>query len=152
VGRHTWKEGEPYDVPPVDYGVRDQICLFCGLHRSVGPENDPNGFASLPYESGTSFSFVRFSFLDCDLAQEQLRFYILGRLEAASDIMPTRFGYGVLRAMREALIGQDPAPMVYVVRAFCMLERTPGVHQLDVLWELQGGRPKAEEPPFDVDL
>jgi len=149
MGDHVWQEGETHDVPPVGT-LTDFTCVICGLERSDA-DRVTTPWAMLPYVSGSSHAFIRFS-MDCDLAQEQLRFYILGRLHGAETATPTWFGTGVVHAMRQALVGDNQLPMVRVVRAFCLLERSPGVHVDDLRWELQGGRPKTDEPALEVDL
>jgi len=91
--------------------------------------------------------------MDCDVAQEQVRFYILGRLHGAAAVgTPHRYGNRVISTMVDALVGEERYPTPYVVAAFSLLEEHPGVLLDDLQWELKGGRPKSTDPPLDVDL
>ncbi len=148
MGHHVWRR-EPEDPDPNVWWDPSEVCTFCGLHRGIAGPNDE--FSLLPYlGSSRSCSFVRFS-TDCDVAQEQVRFYLLGWLQSAAALQPTRYGNGVIGTMRTALI-ELSEPFPYIVQAFLLLERAPGVLLEDLQWELKGGRPKPTEPPLDVEL
>lgn len=132
---HTWKEGPLVYFGQVGWDTFSD-CTVCGLGRPQGDayallERHPEHFSA-----------------DCAVAQEQLRFFLLGWLRAAASIDKIRYGLGnsIIRAIEE-----KTATMYNVVQAFKMLEKAcPWPEDLEV--ELQGGRPAPQWPLLDVEL
>ena len=142
---HMWKEG-----PLVDCGVdwdRFPTCTVCGLDR----RDDGTAYFCLPFgllrqPNQLPLTFSESFSKDCGIAQEQLRYFLLGWLRVKLLLDNKRFGHGqpIVRALTDRT-----ASLPNALRAFETL-LTGGTEDPEV--ELRGGRPPFTGPLLEVDL
>lgn len=137
---HDWLEGPPVDCGPVGWDTFEH-CQVCGLMRVLG---DPHAILN-----GHNPHFSS----DCQVAQEQVRFYLLGLLHSSNPTWTRdpkapgrlrRYGGVIEKALRD-----NTASLVNALRAIRVLE-TGGSEDIELA--LRGGPPPAPSELLDVDL